>query len=209
MSIRIAATPSAWLTLMREVRPVSAPSRPWTTGQLTLPIGQEPTPSLAQTKGRGATRTPAAVPLIFEQLRLAQVYLRTATDRTPRSEQTSARANRGRLFRRCTERPSRRYRTILIFVIAGAATDICFSSTPTFEGRFPETHLRPADGTDGVLTPSTRTGRLGGLRAGGDAAFGGHRQLVASRQLHSRRRQAIVRIYRQPTLQISAQIWNF
>jgi hypothetical protein len=31
MSIRIAATPSAWLTLMREARPVSAPSRPWTT----------------------------------------------------------------------------------------------------------------------------------------------------------------------------------
>ena len=31
MSIRIAVTPSAWLTLMREARPVSAPSRPWTT----------------------------------------------------------------------------------------------------------------------------------------------------------------------------------
>ena len=31
MSIRIAATSSAWLTLMREARPVSAPSRPWTT----------------------------------------------------------------------------------------------------------------------------------------------------------------------------------
>jgi hypothetical protein len=31
MSIRIAATPSAWLRLMREAHPVSAPSRPWTT----------------------------------------------------------------------------------------------------------------------------------------------------------------------------------